>query len=125
MKYFVRLCGLNDQIHTLYLNYLNIFVRFMYVCIDARGREMLLPGHARGGQRTTLGSRFSPFTQWVSGVELGSPGLAASTLPTEPSDPRYILHRYLLIYLSLCSIRSQQANNRQYITYCLIYFNCV
>lgn len=37
------------------------------------------------GQRAAPGSRFSPFPVWVPGIELGSSGLAASTLPTEPS----------------------------------------
>lgn len=37
-----------------------------------------------GGQRTTFGDRVSPSTMWAPGIELGSLGLAAKPLLTEP-----------------------------------------
>lgn len=38
------------------------------------------------GQKITCDSQFSIFIMYVLGLELKSPGLAASTIPTEPSS---------------------------------------
>jgi hypothetical protein len=56
-----------------------IFKTFVY-CIGYRVNIQ----HECGSQRTTWRSTFSPFTMWISGVELGSSGLAASVLTHLP-----------------------------------------
>lgn len=44
-----------------------------------------MPQNTYNTERKTCESWFSPFTVWVPGLELGSSGLLANVLPTEPT----------------------------------------
>lgn len=64
------------------------FIKFLLCpfCVGSDGVGLVaLSEYICRGQRTAPGSQFSPSPMRVPGIELGSPGLAASALPTEPS----------------------------------------
>lgn len=110
---------INDHNHNIYLNYLNIFIIFMYICVGCLGWGDAL---ARTCMWRPEGNfRWSILSFYRVGLRNQIQTIRVSSRCLYRAfGPSYILYMHRIFYLSLYSISTQQANSRQCDVYCLV-----